>query len=56
MKETRIVLGEVPACMSGKGMRVSGIAARYSNPTVIVVKSAKASFQEVLAPVRSATR
>jgi hypothetical protein len=56
MKETRIVLGEVRACMSGKGMRVSGIAARYSNPTVIVVKSAKASFQEVLAPVRSATR
>jgi phage prohead protease, HK97 family len=50
MKETRIVLGEVRACMSGKGMRVSGIAARYSNPTVIAVKSANASFQEVLAP------
>jgi HK97 family phage prohead protease len=45
--ETRIVRGEVRAVgAAGKAMRVSGIAARYNNPTVI--KLARSSFKEIL--------
>jgi HK97 family phage prohead protease len=50
MKETRIVLGEVRACVSGKAMRVAGVAARYSNPTTIGAKNGRNSFREVVLP------
>jgi HK97 family phage prohead protease len=48
--ETRIVRGEIRAVASaGKVMRVSGIAARYNNPTTIG-RGSRTSFREVLLP------
>jgi HK97 family phage prohead protease len=47
--ETRIIRGEVRAVgAAGKAMRVSGIAARYNNPTV--VQQGRIAFREVLVP------
>jgi HK97 family phage prohead protease len=47
--ETRIVRGEVRAVgMTGKAMRVSGMAARYNNPTVI--QQGRTAFKEILLP------
>lgn len=47
--ETRIIRGEVRAVgVAGQAMRVSGIAARYNNPTV--VQQGRVAFREVLLP------
>lgn len=50
LREFRIA-GEIRSVPSGKSMRVSGLAARYSSPTLIGDKfNNKRGFKEVLAP------